>query len=709
MTVNTNGVVQAGGQIIVGRDAGPQASALSINTGAIVSGGLGIVGKNVGSQGVVNVSGSQWNTTGLLIGELGDGWVNANSGTSVVTNSMILGNSSTAKGTLSVNGGSVNGAATADIGRFGIGAMVVQAGGVVSGGSAALGSDVGGAGTATIKNANSLWSLSGTLDVGRVNEGTLSITNGGGVETIGAVNLGTTSTGIGAANISGTGSHLATAANMYVGGSSAGERGSGSVSISNGGTLAVGGNLTLWSTASLKLSNGTLKVGGFNNQDGTFDWSTGSVQFLNSVTLNDPLLTLLVGSGHELHANKFITCPGKAVTVEQDTSIHVMGGQLSSGPIENYGSLWVSSGNVTTTGSFVNNGFAGGLLVLDGSGQIQANTVQNDGTWQMAGVFAKTQGGLFTNNGTLLGTGTVAHPLNNNGTIQISATDRLVIANGGTPSNNSGGIQLGGGRIDFTGVLNNLPGGLISGRGILATKTASPGQVGLTNRGAVAFSGGPSDVFGDVSNLSGGQIITSGGAVTTFHDDVVHNGTEIRTSLGSRTVFLGSASGAGAYTGTGLVQYEGDLRPGNSPANVTYQGDVEFGPSSLLQVELGGPDFGSQYDRLTIEGLLSLAGGLEVDLINGFHPHYGDSFMIVDNHGSDLILGQFGGLSEGTKFFSGGQSYIISYAAGSGNDVSLTAVPEPSCVCWLALIAVTTPLCRSRRRRHLSKSPSDAT
>jgi hypothetical protein len=46
------------------------------------------------------------------------------------------------------------------------------------------------------------------------------------------------------------------------------------------------------------------------------------------------------------------------------------------------------------------------------------------------------------------------------------------------------------------------------------------------------------DIFGDGDNQAGGQIVTSGGGTTTFFDDVVHNGTEIRTSTGSSSVFL---------------------------------------------------------------------------------------------------------------------------------------------------------------------------
>ncbi len=102
----------------------------------------------------------------------------------------------------------------------------------------------------------------------------------------------------------------------------------------------------------------------------------------------------------------------------------------------------------------------------------------------------------------------------------------------------------------------------------------------------MAFSG-KTHILGDVVNDTGGQIVTSGGATTTIFDDVKHNGDEIRTSSDSRTVTFSQASGAGPYTGDGTVYFEGDLRPGNSPGTVSFDGNVVLGTTSTTQIELG--------------------------------------------------------------------------------------------------------------------------
>ncbi len=133
---------------------------------------------------------------------------------------------------------------------------------------------------------------------------------------------------------------------------------------------------------------------------------------------------------------------------------------------------------------------------------------------------------------------------------------------GGGSYHTAGNWSAGGGRLEFTGKLTNAPGSFISGNGTLATSSGTPGSLGLNNRGSIVFTSGANHVFGDVMNEGGGVMVTTGGATTTFHDDMLHNGTEIRTSGDSRSVFPGSVAGAGSFTGTGGVYFEGDLRPG---------------------------------------------------------------------------------------------------------------------------------------------------
>jgi hypothetical protein len=104
-------------------------------------------------------------------------------------------------------------------------------------------------------------------------------------------------------------------------------------------------------------------------------------------------------------------------------------------------------------------------------------------------------------------------------------------------------------------------------------------------------------------------------------------------------VFFGAVTGAGSFTGGGDVELNGDLRPGNSPANVIFGGNVNISPTGGLNMELAGITKGAGYDSLTIAGVASLSGALSVSLLGGYVPTFGDVFEIIS--ADDGIDGTF--------------------------------------------------------------------
>jgi hypothetical protein len=184
--------------------------------------------------------------------------------------------------------------------------------------------------------------------------------------------------------------------------------------------------------------------------------------------------------------------------------------------------------------------------------------------------------------------------------------------------------------FETVGPLTNASGG----NGLIVARNASLRfDGGLTNQAALSMNFGMTDVFGKVNNVAGGTIAIAGGAGVTFYDDVVQNGTmtvSVSGSTRSSAVFLGSFSGAGGFTGGGDVFIMGDLRPGNSPAEVTYDGSLYLGPTSQTVMELGGLKSGSQYDKVDVTGSLYLGGQLTIALYNGFTPLPGESFDLFD-------------------------------------------------------------------------------
>jgi hypothetical protein len=277
------------------------------------------------------------------------------------------------------------------------------------------------------------------------------------------------------------------------------------------------------------------------------------------------------------------------------------------------------SGRGTISAPFAN---SGGTLRAVGGTMTVASAFTNSGVIRLDDG-AGLAGGAITNTGRIQGDGTISNALTNSttGSIRVDAGKTLFF--GGTFVANAGEMNLQGGTLDFAGAISNSAAGFIAGRGALYTG-------GLTNNGQMAFSGGTADIHGDVSLAPGSRVVTSGaGSVTTFFDDVVHNGLEIFTGAAGSTVFFGDQSGAGPFTGTGTVYYIGDLRPGNSPANVNYGGDVVFSSEASLTLEIGGTTPGSQHDRLMIAGSAALDGALDVSLIDDFTPAGGQQFTIL--------------------------------------------------------------------------------
>src|SRR4029453_17556153 len=102
------------------------------------------------------------------------------------------------------------------------------------------------------------------------------------------------------------------------------------------------------------------------------------------------------------------------------------------------------------------------------------------------------------------------------------------------------------------------------------------------------------------------------------------------------------------------------VRPGASPGLLSISGSYTQTATGALDVELNGLTAGTQYDRLAVAGTVTLAGQLNASL--GFAAATGDSFVLIDNAGSDAVIGTFAGLAEGATLVSGGRALRISYA-----------------------------------------------
>jgi PEP-CTERM motif len=198
----------------------------------------------------------------------------------------------------------------------------------------------------------------------------------------------------------------------------------------------------------------------------------------------------------------------------------------------------------------------------------------------------------------------------------------------------------------------------------------------------VTISGGAASVLGDMDGGAGGSNklnfdIGQGnrfsytGAVSNFAEAEVMSG---RTNL------------SGSIAGSVTVDAGAQLSPGASGVGTLTVGHTTLSAGSGLVIDLD--PVGDENDVLNVKGTVALNGAdLFLDLLSA--PTRGEAFDILTNDGTDPISAEFSEGSQVTGMFDGqAYSFRIDYAfnadGGSvGNDIRLTAVPEPAT--WLLM------------------------
>src|SRR5437879_5221915 len=113
----------------------------------------------------------------------------------------------------------------------------------------------------------------------------------------------------------------------------------------------------------------------------------------------------------------------------------------------------------------------------------------------------------------------------------------------------------------------------------------------------------------------------------------------------------------------------GRRRPPPLPtAQVVITGNLTRNSSDTLALDINGTTPGTDYDQLAINGTITL-GGATLSVNAGANIGACAQYIIIKNNGVDPVTGSFSGLTEGSTFVAGSQTFRIRYAAGTGNDV----------------------------------------
>jgi autotransporter-associated beta strand protein len=303
---------------------------------------------------------------------------------------------------------------------------------------------------------------------------------------------------------------------------------------------------------------------------------------------------------------------GGTLTVRKDISVGASG----------VGTLSISNATVNAAGlRFRGNAAADSEAVILNSGLLNLTAPLTDGTGSSS----------FTLNGG-------AFDLNNN----PATVDRFTF-NGGT-LRDVGGSTL---TVNSLLLLRNvtLSFGSVALRGGLTLDPAAAGPA--TVNGNLDLGGAPrtfsiadtnsagGDLFvnGGISN--GGLIKTGPGTLRLQGDNSYTGNTAINAGevwVVSRIAGAATVAGGAALRGggsVGAVVNNGIVRPGDAIGTLTVNGAYTQNGPGQLQIELGGPAAGADYDVLQVNGPATLGGVLNVNLVNGFTLTPGQTFDVV--------------------------------------------------------------------------------
>lgn len=309
---------------------------------------------------------------------------------------------------------------------------------------------------------------------------------------------------------------------------------------------------------------------------------------------------------------------------------------------------WIHSGNASNVGSY--------------EGQAAGGSFVNAGTFiKSAGnqLGFEASGPIFTNEGTLdIGTG---------GSVRFDAgrlgnrvDDKLVggtwiIRNGAYIRDDAGGYATLAADVTQYGTGGFWHGGTTRNEGthrLLEGATFTTASA-FTNTGTLLV--GPASSFNSTAPLANSGLLTIDGAFAS-------------TGLSNTGTLNGVGTLAGAVTSSGTI------RPGHSPGELTFTGNLTLLGTSVMLMEIGGATEGATYDAVNVGGTLAFGGTLTVSLINAFAPPTASTFNLFD---ATTFTGTFATLN--LPGLTQGLSWDTSALYSSGVlSIQGTAIPEPS-------------------------------
>jgi|GEM_PF-6381963 len=618
-------IMDAEGDLRIGSNTTAAAAGdgtLTLNTAAVVSSAETFVGDPNGGSGLLRIVGNSSITTGSLTVDPVNGTLQHDAGQirvlggvcSLATPGLTL-NAALASETAVMNiesGATLTLGSIATVGSSRQGRLLIVGGGSVVtpgvGTGLTIGQASGAVGLVEVFGGGRFANPGGTLLlVGLNGTGTLDIGINGIVEG-NSCNVGSQTGGSGTVIVDGTNARLNLINNLFVGGSSGGAGGTGSLTIANGGAVTAGGDVVVYSSSDpFTMNGGTLTAGGDIEINGGTRTLTNVSITANTISLQNPTLNVSGSLSGEVSMTS-------SVTTINATGPLTMGDAASTVGVFGFGTVNAGTHAVTLLDS--NNAVPGNVTIAGGS--------------------LSTSDGLLVRAGDQVsGFGTVNGPVSNLGTISPSGAGLTF-----TGLVSGTGLAFAGSTTTFA------TGGGFFGSGAISTQVITQAGSQITASGAMslgdstlptdkaeiggAILGGPFTVqlFDSVRPLVTGSFELQGGILSAFP---AASGVQFKR-IGVQPALLSGNGSAGV-----IVHNNGRVNPGSLADRtrvIAFSAGYDQRPlagssAGTYEVDIDGAT-SNNVDRLAVTGTAFLDGTLIVNRVGGFMPPVGQQYTILN-------------------------------------------------------------------------------
>jgi Aspartyl protease len=139
--------------------------------------------------------------------------------------------------------------------------------------------------------------------------------------------------------------------------------------------------------------------------------------------------------------------------------------------------------------------------------------------------------------------------------------------------------------------------------------------------------------FSGINIELGGAIEMQNATIDTQYVEMLSG-----TLSGTGTIETGSGPIPGQVENRGGTVAPGVASMNNGIGELEIYGRFSNGPNGTVNMQLGG-DLPGQYDQIVVDGSMTLAGTLNVSLVNSFVPSVNDTFVLFDITASNFEFG----------------------------------------------------------------------